>query len=211
MEKEARLKSVSDITPEIREILQDRWGDQTDEAYIEMERDYRSLAKDNMDVLGSVAMHLRDQVKWRRLREAAIRTGDTKMITALNQSIKQAGDMIKAVREAKVNVRLNVDDLAAVVERAGLAEDGVLELKKVVDYVQNDRGNFNMSRDAFDAMMLSIVNASRANNGLSEYTELPEEYEIQDKLGEFMEEPTMAEKRTMMELGVTAKHRGAKP
>lgn len=211
MEKEARLKSVSDITPEIREILQDRWGDQTDEAYIEMERDYRSLAKDNMDVLGSVAMHLRDQVKWRRLREAAIRTGDTKMITALNQSIKQAGDMIKAVREAKVNVRLNVDDLAAVVERAGLAEDGVLELKKVVDYVQNDRGNFNMSRDAFDAMMLSIVNASRANNGLSEYTELPEEYEIQDKLGEFMEEPTMTEKQTMMELGVTAKHRGAKP
>lgn len=208
--KEVKLKTADDITPEIREILQDRWGDQDDETYIALERDYRTLARDNMDVLDSVAMHIRDQVKWRKLREEAIRCGDTKMITALNQSIKQAEDMIKAAREAKVVVRAKVDDMAARCEKKGLMKDGVLTLEGVIDYIKTDHGVFHMSRDACDMMMLSCINAARFNSGTSELVELPEEYEIQDKLGEFMEAPTPFEKGTMAELGYAPKPRGVK-
>lgn len=208
--KEIKLKSAKDITPEVRDILQDRWGDQDDETYIALERDYRTIARDNMDVLDSVAMHIRDQVKWRKLRETAIRNGDTKMITALNQSIKQAEDMIKAAREAKVVVRVKVDDMVARLEKKGLMKNGTLLLDNVIHYIKTDHDVYHMSRDACDMMMLSCINAARFNNGTSELTELPEEYEIQDRLGEFVETPSTAEKDTMAELGYTPKPRGGK-
>ena len=60
-----------------------------------------------------------------------------------------------------------------------------------------------MSRDAIDTMMLSMVNAYRFNNGLSEIPELPEDVRIQDRLGEFMAAPTAEEKSVMMDLGMT--------
>ena len=84
----------------------------------------------------------------------------------------------------------------------GLLKDGVLLLDGVIDYIRNDRGNYQMSRDAVDAMMLSMTNAYRFNNGLSEIPELPEDMRIQDKLGEFLDTPTMDERNIMMELGM---------
>ena len=90
-----------------------------------MERDYRNLKSDNEDVFDSVAMHLRDMVKWRMLREDAIRENDTKMITALNQSIKQADGMIKAAREQKTIVKRSVDGLVTALEKHGMMKDGV--------------------------------------------------------------------------------------
>ena len=59
--REQKLKTAADITPEIRERLEDRWGEEwSDDDFVALERNYRNLANDNTDIFSDVAMHLRD-------------------------------------------------------------------------------------------------------------------------------------------------------
>ena len=95
-------------------------------------------------------------------------------------------------------------------EKHGMMKDGVFLLNGVINYIRNDKGRFNMSRDALDAQILAITNTMRMNNGLSELVELPEELQVQDRLGEFMAEPSFKERETMMELGMAVRRQGAK-
>lgn len=204
--REQKLKDPSDITPEIREKLEERWGDEwTPEEYIALERNYRNLASDNTDIFGDVAMHLRDISEWMLRRKKAIQYGDTKMVTSLNASIKQSFSMIKDAREQKEQkavAKRTVDGFVRRLEDKGMMKDGVMLLDGVLNYIQNDHGTYHMNKDVADAMMLSIVNAMRYNNGVSEIVELPEELRVQDLLGEFVEEPTYGEKQMLLELGL---------
>lgn len=204
--KETKLKEPADITPELRERLEERWGDEwTDEEYISLERNYRNLSNDNTDIFCDVAMHLRDISEWMLRRKKAIHTGDTKMVTSLNASIKQSFSMIKDAREQKEQkaiAKQTVDGLVRRLEDKGMLKDGVMLLDGVINYIQNDHGTYHMSKDVADAMMLSIINAMRYNNGVSELVELPEELRVQDLLGEFVEEPTYGEKQMLFELGL---------
>ena len=84
----------------------------------------------------------------------------------------------------------------------------MLILENVTQYVQTDKGAFHMSRDALDMCMLSIYNAMRFNNGLSEVTEIPREMLVQDMLGEFLDSTTPGERNTMMELGMYGAPKG---
>lgn len=201
--KEQKLKTPADITPEIREKLEDRWGEEwTDEEFIALERNYRNLANDNTDIFSDVAMHLRDIAEWMLRRKKAIQFGDTKMVTSLNASIKQSFSMIKDAREQKAVAKRTVDGLVRRLEEKGMLKDGVMLLDGVVDYIRNDHGTYHMSKDVADGMMLSIINAMRFNNGVSELVELPEELRVQDLLGEFVDEPTYGEKQKLFELGL---------
>lgn len=204
--RDQKLKDPSDITPDIREKLEERWGDEwTDEEYIALERNYRNLASDNTDIFSDVAMHLRDISEWMMRRKKAIQQGDTKMVTSLNASIKQSFAMIKDAREQKEQkaiAKRTVDGFVRRLEEKGMMKDGVMLLAGVVDYIQNDHGTYYMSKDVADGMMMSIVNAMRYNNGVSELVELPEELRVQDLLGEFVEEPTYGEKQMLFELGL---------
>lgn len=206
--RDAKKLTAADITPELREKLSERWGDEwTDEEFVALERNYRNLANDNTDVFNDVAMHLRDIAEWMLRRKQAIQVGDTKMVTSLNASIKQSFSMIKDAREQKAVAKRSVDGLVRRLEEKGMLRDGVMLLDGVIDYIRNDHGTYHMSKDAADAMMLSIINAMRFNNGVSELVELPEELQVQDILGEFVEEPTYSEKQVMLELGM---HRSMK-
>lgn len=201
--------AASDITPEMRAKMQERWGDEwTDDEFRALERNYRNLANDNTDVFKDVAMHLRDIAEWMLRRKQAIQVGDTKMVTSLNASIKQSFAMVKDAREQKAVAKRSVDGLVRRLEEKGMLKNGVMLLDGVVDYIQNDHGTYHMSKDAADAMMLSIINAMRFNNGVNELVELPEELAVQDVLGEFMEEPEYSEKQTLLELGM---YRHTKP
>lgn len=213
--RDQKLKEPSDITPELREKLEERWGTEwTDEEYIALERNYRNLASDNTDIFSDVAMHLRDISEWMLRRKKAIQFGDTKMVTSLNASIKQSFSMIKDAREQKEQkavAKRTVDGLVRRLEDKGMMKDGVMLLDGVLEYVQTDHGTYHMTKDVADAMMLSIVNAMRYNNGVSEIVELPEELRVQDLLGEFVEEPTYGEKQMLFDLGlnVTKKSGGS--
>lgn len=207
--KQTEVKEKEAFSPEMRLKLQERWGDEwTDEEFRALERNYRNLANDNTDVFNDVAMHLRDIAEWMLRRKQAIQVGDTKMITSLNASIKQSFAMIKDTREQKAVAKRSVDGLVRRLEEKGMLRDGVMLLDGVIDYIRNDHGTYHMSKDSADAMMLSIINAMRFNNGVNELVELPEELAVQDVLGEFMEEPDYSEKQTLLELGM---YRHTKP
>lgn len=188
-----------------RARLAAKWGDGFSDAdYRELERTYRSLAAEYKGAITPrLDLNLVDISKWRLEREKCVREGDT-------AAAKRYTDMIKAtmdseamkVGDAKPVEALRIDGLADKLEKMGMLKNGELVLEGVVNYIRNDHYNFQMSRDAVDAMMLSMVNAYRFNNGLTEIVELPEDMRIQDKLGEFLPAADPFEKNLMLELGM---------
>lgn len=196
---------------EALERLAAKWGDGlSEEEYRSLELSYRSMAAEYKGAITPrLELNLIDISKWRLERDKCIKAGDT-------AAAKRYTDMIKATMEseamkvgdARSVEAVRVDGLVKRLEDRGLLKDGVLLLKGVIEYIRNDKGHYQMSRDAVDAMMLSMVNAYRFNNGLSEVPELPEDVRIQDRLGEFMAAPTAEEKSVMMDLGLATGNRG---
>ena len=196
---------------EALERLAAKWGEGlSEDEYRSLETSYRSMAAEYKGAISPrLELNLIDISKWRLERDKCIKAGDT-------AAAKRYTDMIKAtmdseamkVGDAKPVEAIRADGLAQRLEDMGLLKDGILLLNGVIDYIRNDRGNYQMSRDAIDAMMLSMTNAYRFNNGLSEIPGLPEDMRIQDKLGEFLEAPTMEEKSVAMELGMLNGKRG---
>lgn len=191
--------------------MEAKWGEGFSEAeYRTLERTYNSLAAEYRGAINPrLELNLIDISKWRLERDKAVKAGDT-------AAAKRFTDMIKAtldseamkVGDTKPTEAMRADGLAQRLEELNLLKDGTLVLKNVIEYIRNDRGSYQISRDAIDAMMLSMTNAYRFNNGLSEIPELPEDMRIQDKLGEFLETPTMEERSTMLELGMAPGKRG---
>lgn len=191
--------------------MEAKWGEGFSEAeYRTLERTYNSLAAEYRGAINPrLELNLIDISKWRLERDKAVKAGDT-------AAAKRFTDMIKAtldseamkVGDTKPTEAMRADGLAQRLEELNLLKDGTLVLKNVIEYIRNDRGSYQISRDAIDAMMLSMTNAYRFNNGLSEIPELPEDMRIQDKLGEFLETPTMEERSTMLELGMAPVKRG---
>lgn len=199
------MSGREDNQREALDQMEAKWGEGFSEAeYRTLERTYNSLAAEYRGAINPrLELNLIDISKWRLERDKAVKAGDT-------AAAKRFTDMIKAtldseamkVGDAKPIEPIRVDGLADRLERMGLLKNGVLVLKNVISYIQNDRGNYQVSRDAIDAMMLSMTNAYRFNNGLSEIPELPDNMRIQDLLGEFLATPTQEERSTMMELGL---------
>lgn len=191
---------------EALERLAAKWGDGlSEDEYRSLETSYRSMAAEYKGAITPrLELNLIDISKWRLERDKCIKAGDT-------AAAKRYTDMIKATMEseamkvgdARSVEAVRADGLVKRLEDKGLMKDGVLLLNGVIEYIRNDKGHYQMSRDAIDTMMLSMVNAYRFNNGLSEIPELPEDVRIQDRLGEFMAAPTAEEKSVMMDLGLT--------
>ena len=190
-----------------------KWGEgRTDEQYKELQRTYDSLAAEYKGAITPrMELNLRDISTWRLERSEAVAGGDIASAKRLTEMIKTTMDS-EAMKagDAKPVEKFRVDSFVDALEKKGLLRDGALLMEGVIHYIQNDKGNFTMSRDAIDAMMLSIVNAMRFNNGMTELPELTEELEIRDRLGEFVKQPSVQERNTMMELGMTAPRRGAR-
>lgn len=192
---------------EALERLAAKWGDGlSEDEYRSLETSYRSMAAEYKGAITPrLELNLIDISKWRLERDKCIKAGDT-------AAAKRYTDMIKATMEseamkvgdARSVEAVRADGLVKRLEDKGLMKDGVLLLNGVIEYIRNDKGHYQMSRDAIDTMMLSMVNAYRFNNGLSEIPELPEDVRIQDRLGEFMAAPTAEEKSVMMDLGLTS-------
>ena len=189
----------------VLEQMEAKWGEGLDESdYRTLERTYKSLAAEYRGAINPrLELNLIDISKWRLERDKCVKSGDT-------ASAKRYTDMIKAtldseamkVGDAKPVEAIRVDGLADRLEAMGLMKNGMLVMKNVISYVQNDRGNYQVSRDGIDAMMLSMLNAYRFNNGLSEIPELPDNMRIQDVLGEFLAAPSKEERSVMIELGM---------
>lgn len=205
------MAAPSDKNEKARQRAIAKWGEGYSEAeYRTLERTYDSLAAEYRGAINPrLELNLIDISKWRMERDRCVSSGDT-------AAAKRYTDMIKAtldseamkVGDAKRVEAIRVDGLADRLEKMGMLKDGELLLTKVVEYIRTDRAKFQLSRDAVDAMMLSMTNAYRFNNGLSELAELPEDMRIQDKLGEFLENQPQRERDLMLELGMVPAKEG---
>lgn len=205
------MAAPSDKNEKARQRAIAKWGEGYNEAeYRTLERTYDSLAAEYRGAINPrLELNLIDISKWRMERDRCVSSGDT-------AAAKRYTDMIKAtldseamkVGDAKRVEAIRVDGLADRLEKMGMLKDGELLLTKVVEYIRTDRAKFQLSRDAVDAMMLSMINAYRFNNGLSELAELPEDMRIQDKLGEFLENQPQRERDLMLELGMVPAKEG---
>ena len=205
------MAAPSDKNEKARQRAIAKWGEGYSEAeYRTLERTYDSLAAEYRGAINPrLELNLIDISKWRMERDRCVSSGDT-------AAAKRYTDMIKAtldseamkVGDAKRVETIRVDGLADRLEKMGMLKDGELLLTKVVEYIRTDRAKFQLSRDAVDAMMLSMINAYRFNNGLSELAELPEDMRIQDKLGEFLGNQPQRERDLMLELGMVPAKEG---
>lgn len=205
-EQQARVKYGEERMEEFHR----RWGDGPDEApytlkvYEQMQRNYDSLASEYKGAITPrLEMALIDLARLRYLRDEEMRKGNGKDAKTYQEMIDKVmtGEAMKA-GDAKPTEKFAIDSLATRLEARGLMDNGVLILENVIDYIRNDHGVYHMSKDAIDMCLLSMLNAIRFNNGLSELTELPEDMKVQDKFGEFLPEPTQDEKNAMMEFGM---------
>lgn len=191
--------------------MADKWGEGLEEdEYRYLEKSYRSLVAGYKGALTPrLELNILDICKYRLERDKAVRKNDT-------AAAKRYTDMIKVIMDSeamkvgdkKQAEAARVDGLVDKLEQMGLMKDGELSLQRVIQYIKTDKGQFEASRDAIDSMMLSMINAYRFNNGLSEITELPEDLRVQDRLGEFVDAPLLSERNNMNELGMSPAHRG---
>ena len=191
-------------------VMADKWGEGLEEDdYRYLEKSYKSLvASYKGAVTPRLEMNILDICKYRLERDKAVRRNDT-------ASAKRYTDMIKVIMDSeamKVGDKkqaepARVDGLVDRLEQMGLMKNGELKLQEVIRYIRTDKGQYEASRDAIDSMMLSMINAYRFNNGLSDIVELPEDLKVQDKLGEFVEAPTTMERNIMNELGMASQRK----
>lgn len=191
--------------------IEDKWGEGLEEdEYRYLEKSYRSLVSGYKGALTPrLELNILDICKYRLERDKAVRRNDT-------AAAKRYTDMIKIIMDSeamkvgdkKQAETARVDGLVDRLEQMGLMKDGELLLQRVVQYIKTDKGQFEASRDAIDSMMLSMINAYRFNNGLSDIVELPEDLKVQDRLGEFVDAPLLSERNTMNELGMSSSIRG---
>lgn len=190
--------------------MADKWGEGLEEDdYRYLEKSYKSLvASYKGAVTPRLEMNILDICKYRLERDKAVRRNDT-------ASAKRYTDMIKVIMDSeamKVGDKkqaepARVDGLVDRLEQMGMMKNGELNLQEVIRYIRTDKGQYEASRDAIDSMMLSMINAYRFNNGLSDIVELPEDLKVQDKLGEFVEAPTTMERNIMNELGMASQRK----
>ena len=122
---------------------------------------------------------------------------------------KKLGDMIKAEMEGEQlrkkdelpQDRVRLDDIVSACERAGLLEKSYDDLVEILS-TKLFHTKYGYTRDAADQMLLYIVNATRFNEGYAELDRLPDDFAMQDALGEFAEEPDELEKQTYKELQI---------
>lgn len=191
----------SPYSPDEQKKLILRWGFYTDwRDYLDLESDYAAISADMTGELSArTKMNLRDICEWRLARKKAMDEGNT-------NGAKQLTDMICKILDAealsaKDSNTAKLDTLVQKLEEAGLMENGELELKKVIGYIRNDFGHYNVSKDAIDQCMLMIYNTMRENAGMSKAAYPPDWMRINDEHGEFLERPTQMEVEAMDEFG----------
>lgn len=198
---ELRFPPGSPYSPEEQKKLMLRWGMHLNwEDYFKLESDYAVISADMPGPLSArTKMNLRDICEWRLARKKATDAGDT-------TSAKQLTEMIiKTLDQESLSVRdsntAKLDTLVQKLEDAGLMQDGELELQKVIGYIRNDFGHYNVSKDAIDQCMLMIYNTMRENAGMSKSAYPPDWMRVDNAHGEFLEKPTPMEREAMDEFG----------
>ncbi|MEG2519595.1 MAG: hypothetical protein RSB65_08100, partial [Oscillospiraceae bacterium] len=163
-------------------------SDESDELFTleKIENSFNILANEYTGALTPrLTMNLRDIAVLRFRRDEAVARGD-------GMEGKRYGEMIDKIMtaeglkagDAKPVENVRVDAIILALENRGAAKNGQLISKpELIKLLKRDKGKYNTSLDVVDAMMMSIINTMRTNNGDEKLDFLPISAQIQDSLG----------------------------
>lgn len=178
--------------------------------YNELDRIYEAFSKDFRGQGGLNAKQeyiLRDCASMEFAKQEYLRVGNVNMAQKLNAMIQTnlASENLRKKDEKPLD-DLRIDSIVDALERKGYMKNGkLLSHDQLLEKLRGDNPRYPYTKDAADQMLLTIINASRSNDGLSEYSVLPKELELEDVNGEFAEEPLPMEKEAYEKLGLLRK------
>ena len=136
--------------------------------------------------------------------DRAMEIGKPEVVQRYNKIIQDnlAAENLRK-KDAKPLEDLRIDSIVDALEKKGYMVGGeLLGYDELIEKLRGDVPHYRYTRDAADQMLLAIVNTMRANEGYSEYTELPIGYRIVDTNGEFAETPNAKEVAAYNQLGL---------
>lgn len=179
----------------------------TSEDYDELDRIEKAFSGDLLSNGGLSSKQeyiLRDCAQMEYAKQQYIKVGNINMAQKLNNMIQTnlASENLRKKDEKPLD-DLRIDSIVDALERKGYMKNGkLLNEQQLLEKLRGDNPRYPYTKDAADQMLLKIINASRANDGLPEYLTLPAEYEIEDVNGEFAETPSPQEKEAYERLGL---------
>lgn len=174
----------------------------TQEDYDTLDKFFDALTENRVNITKQIEMAIRNICVMKLEQQYSIFKGNFTEAKRLEDIIKaeMEGEQLRKKDELPQD-RVRLDDIVLACERAGLlglSYDELLE--KLATKVFHTK--YGYTRDAADQMLLYIVNATRTNEGYAELDRLPDDFAIQDNLGEFAEEPDAVEKQIYKDLHI---------
>lgn len=208
MEKSAREKRQGS------KAQRDHWGTGPEKRpyqtkdYDELDRIYSAFSR-NLEAQGTLDPKqeyiLRDCAKMELEKNQYIHAGNVNMAQKLNGMIQTnlASENLRKKDEKPVE-DLRIDSIVDALEKKGYMKAGkLLSYDQLLEKLRGDVPRYRYTKDAADQMLLYIINTMRSNEGLSEYTSLPDEYRITDgHADEFAREPSEQEREAYEKLGL---------
>jgi len=171
----------------------------TNEDYDEFDRIYTVLVSDfgGEDSLSAKQqLILRNVARWMKQMNDLTAAGQfdkAKKVSGLIQENLASDNLRK--RDAKPVEEVRLDGITERLEKAGLMKNGKpVDPDTAFELLFHRRPKYSYTKDAAEQMLLAIINTSRINDSLPEFSTLPDSARIKDELHEFAEEPNEMEK-----------------
>lgn len=187
------------------------WGEidhYTTEEYNELDRLYtiHSEPYAQVDIDQDMDYNLRSICKNLLKADQYRREGKSADYKRMLDSVTVIRKNLQARLSEDATTKMQLDSLIDAMERAGYAHNGkIVNKETLVEMLSTDKPHYDQNLDIVDLAMFSIVNVMRRNAGMSEYSELPPELQLEDRYGELSDEPTdpeTKEKITAMDLRI---------
>lgn len=174
----------------------------TQDDYDQLDKFFEALTENRVNVTKQIEMAIRNICVMKLEQQYSIFKGNFTEAKRLEDIIKaeMEGEQLRKKDELPQD-RVRLDDIVLACERAGLVGKSYEELLDIFGS-RLFHTKYGYTRDAADQMLLYIVNATRTNEGYAELDRLPDDFAIQDTLGEFAEKPDEIEKQIYRDLHI---------
>lgn len=173
-----------------------------------LDKFYSSLTSDRVNINEQAEMAIKNICILRLEQRKAVEEGDIAKAKQLEDiAIKEMESEQLRKKDEIPQDRVRLDDIYLACERAGLPLHDYDALVEVLA-TKMFHSPYGYTRDAADQMLLMIRNATAFNEGYAEIDRLPDEFAIQDPLGEFAKEQDATEKQLYRDLHLTPLNMG---
>lgn len=178
----------------------------TQQDYDQLDKFYDAMTSERANVSKQAKIAIQNICVMKLEQQYAIYSGDYGEAKKLEDIIKaeMEGEQLRKKDELPQD-RVRLDDIVIACERAGLTGKSYDELVEILAK-KMFHTKYGYTRDAADQMLLYITNATRTNEGYAELDRLPDDFAIQDPMGEFAETPDDTEKQIYKDLQIAPLH-----